>query len=106
VGSGKDSDVNGLVRGDSDTWRRKGGATSTVETESGGAHVRLALGDDTIVGAVVMGDQALSFPLQELIGAHADVSAIMPALAAPAAAVAGIIDRFWQDWKAHRVRTP
>ena len=74
-----------------------------VEAQLGDAHVRLALTPSTIVGAVVMGDQALSFPLQELIASHADVSGIAPRLTAPGAPIAEVIDGFWQDWKAQRV---
>ena len=102
VGSGKDSDLQGLARGDSQSWAELGEA-AMVETESGGAHIRLALGASTIGGAVVTGDQAVSFPLQELIEGHVDVSAVMAQLKAPGAPVAEIVDRFWQDWKAERV---
>ena len=65
-------------RGDSQTWSELGAAT-IVEAQTGDAHVRLALGERHIVGAVVMGDQALSFPLQELVEARADVSGIVAA---------------------------
>ena len=79
VGSGKDSDLEGISRGDSETWRswarrrwwRRRAATPTSGSRSASG---------TIVGAVVMGDQALSFPLQELIEARADVSGIVPRL--------------------------
>jgi nitrite reductase (NADH) large subunit len=98
VGTGKDSDVQGIVRGDSETWRESGDA-SVVETQIGDAHVRLALGERTIVGAVVMGDQALSFPLQELIAARADAPGLVADLKAPGAPVAELIERFWRDWK-------
>jgi NAD(P)H-nitrite reductase large subunit len=100
VGSGKDSDLEGIARGDSETWRQAGEA-SMVESQSGDAHIRLALGESTIVGAVVMGDQALSFSLQDLIGARADVSGIVAGLQTPAAPVAELVHDFWQDWKAH-----
>jgi NADPH-dependent 2,4-dienoyl-CoA reductase/sulfur reductase-like enzyme len=100
VGSGKDSDLKGIARGDSETWRQLGEA-SVVEAQIGDAHVRLALGERVIAGAIVMGDQALSFPLQELIGARVDVSDIIADLEAPGAPIADIVERFWQDWKAH-----
>lgn len=99
VGSGKDSDLHGIVRGDSERWRQLGDA-QVVESQSEAAHIRLALAEGVIAGAVVMGDQALSFPLQEIIEARADVSAVAPSLLAPAAPIAEIVDGFWQDWKA------
>jgi NAD(P)H-nitrite reductase large subunit len=102
VGNGDDSDLEGIARGDSETWRELGDAV-TVESQGEDCNVRLELGQSTIVGAVVMGEQSLSFPVQELIEARADVSAILPQLKAPAAPMATIINAFWRDWKAHLV---
>jgi NAD(P)H-nitrite reductase large subunit len=98
-GGGEDSDLKGISRGDSETWRQAGNS-AVVECRAGDANVRLILGEHTIDGAVVMGDQALSFPLQELIGARADVSAVLPALRAPAAPVAPLLGEFYRTWKA------
>jgi NAD(P)H-nitrite reductase large subunit len=105
VGTGADSDVKGIVRGDSETWRQAGEAT-VIETEAGDAHVRLAVRDDRIVGAVVMGDQALSFPLQELVAAGADVSPMVTGLTAAGAPVGVLVEDFYRDWKARRVQAP
>ena len=102
VGNGADSDLEGIARGDSETWRELGPAVS-VESQEGDCHVRLELGQSTIVGAVVMGDQTLSFPLQELIEAGADVSSIRAGLQVPGASVVQIVNTFWQDWKVPRV---
>jgi NAD(P)H-nitrite reductase large subunit len=102
VGNGDDSDLEGIARGDSETWRDLGDAV-TIESQGEDCNVRLELGRSTIVGAVVMGEQSLSFPLQELIETRADVSAILPHLTAPAASMATIIYDFWRDWKAHLV---
>jgi NAD(P)H-nitrite reductase large subunit len=101
VGRGKDSDLEGIARGGSETWHGLGDA-AIVESQIGEAHVRLVFGERTIAGAVVIGDQSLSFPLQEIIAAGADVSGIMADLQAPSAPLAELIDGFWRDWKAHR----
>lgn len=101
VGSGRDSDLQGLSRGDSQVWSELCDA-ALVEADRGDAHIRLALGGGAIVGAVVMGDQTLSFPLQELVGGRADVSRAVAALEAPAAPVADIITGLWADWTAGR----
>ena len=101
VGSGRDSDLQGLSRGDSQVWSELCDA-ALVEADRGDAHVRLALGGGAIVGAVVMGDQALSFPLQELVGGRADVSRAVAALEAPGAPVADIVTGLWDDWRAGR----
>jgi NAD(P)H-nitrite reductase large subunit len=99
VGSAGDPGEKGVSRGASETFRRPGPG-SVVESQMGNTHIRLALGERTIAGAVIMGDQALSFPLQDIIGAKADVSSIMAGLLGPAAPIAELVDGFWQDWKA------
>ena len=100
VGSGKDADLEGIARGDSETWRRLSQAV-TVESQAGGDHIRLALGEKTILGAVVMGDQTLSIPLQRLIAAHADVSLIREQLLQPGGSVGDLIQAYWADWRVH-----
>ena len=102
VGSGDDSDLAGIARGDSQHWRELGDAV-TVELQSGESHIRLALGERTMAGAVVTGDQALSFPIQELIEAHADISGIIDRLEAPGAAVVQIVSDFHREWAGSRV---
>ena len=102
VGSGKDSDLEGLSRGDSDTWSELGDAV-IVETQAAGARLRLAIGERSLDGAVVMGDQALSFPLQELIEARADVAAIAASLKATGVAITDLVEGFWREWKAQLV---
>lgn len=101
VGSGHDSDVKGVSRGDSETWRQLGDA-AVMEAQLGDAHVRLALRESRIVGAVVMGDQTLSFALQELIAESIDIGEIVSALQVPGAPVADLLDGFWRDWRAGR----
>ena len=101
VGNGEDKDLEALSRGDSQTWSELGPA-ALVETRTRNARVRIELGERHILGAVVMGDQALSHPLQDLVGARADVSAIAPSLRQREAEVADIVSAFWQDWVARR----
>jgi len=96
VGSGVDSDLKGISRGDSETWR-EAGESAVVESTLEGANVRLVLGDGVISGAVVMGEQALSYPLQRIVGERMDVSAIVPMLREPSADVAGIIGEYWHQ---------
>lgn len=101
-GGGTDSDVQGIVRGDSEAWRHSGGSTM-VESQAEGTHLRLALAGGTIVGAVVMGDQRLSVPLQQLIKAKADVSSAGAELIAPNAPLDRLVDRLWQTWRTQHV---
>jgi hypothetical protein len=74
-----------------------------VETQAAGARVRLAVGERSLDGAVVMGDQALSFPLQELIEARADVAAIAASLKATGVAITDLVEGFWREWRAQLV---
>jgi len=64
VGNGTDADLEGLSRGDSQIWSELCDK-AIVEAQRGDAHIRLALAEHTIAGAVVIGDQAVSYPLQE-----------------------------------------
>ncbi len=98
VGSGKDADLEGLSRGDSQTWSELGDAV-LVETHADGARIRLEIVERTVVGAVVMGEQALSFKLQELIEARADLGGVAERLTAPGAQVAALIGDGWRAWK-------
>ena len=104
VGSGNDADLEGLSRGDSEVWSELGDQV-IVESQRGDAHVRLTLGEHTIAGAVVMGDQTLSFPLQDLIEGHVDVTGAVAALEAPGAPIVEIVNRLWADWQAGRAGT-
>jgi NAD(P)H-nitrite reductase large subunit len=101
VGNGEDRDLETLARGDSQTWSELGPA-ALVEALTEDARVRLELGERTILGAVVMGDQTLSHPLQDLVGARVDVGAIAADLREREAAVADIVGGFWEDWAARR----
>jgi nitrite reductase (NADH) large subunit len=101
VGSGTDADLQGLSRGDSEVWSELGDQ-AIVEAQRGDAHIRITLGEHTIAGAVVMGEQALSFPLQDLIENHVDVTGAVAVLEEPGAPIVEIINALWADWKAGR----
>ncbi len=94
VGNGGDADLQGLSRGDSQVWSELSEA-DVVEAERGEAHVRVALGERTIDGAVVMGDQALSLHLQELVEARVDLSATERVIETP---LADVICGVRGDW--------
>ena len=102
VGSGKDADLVGLSRGDSQTWSELGDAT-LVETQANGARIRMQIVGRVVVGVVVMGEQDLSFKLQELVEAHADLGGVAERLGAPGAPVGELIEQGWRAWKDSRV---
>ena len=64
--------------------------------------IRMVLGEKHILGAILMGNQALSRPLQELVTQQADISAIREQILQPGAALPEIIYGFWETWRATR----
>lgn len=100
VGGGRDEDVLGIVRGESETWRALPDA-SIAQTGFEVNRLRLVIGHRHILGAVVMGDQTLSFPLQTLIRQQADISPIRAQLLTSNAPLSDILIHYWSTWKNH-----
>jgi NAD(P)H-nitrite reductase large subunit len=70
-----EEDLIAIARGDSESWRQK--PTSLVlERDESEHRVRLVLGEDHILGALIMGDQSLSRSLQYLVREKVDISPI------------------------------
>lgn len=97
VGHGRGDDLVGIARGDSETWRQSPDAT-VAQTGFEVNHLRLLIGEKKLIGAVVMGDQTLSQPLQKMIAGEVDISPIRSKLLAPNAALADILVEFWTNW--------
>ncbi len=70
-----DDDLISIARGDSQTWRHRPDAFA-VEADSECNRLRLLVGQRTILGALVMGDQTLSRPLMNLIRNEVDIRPI------------------------------
>ena len=98
VGNGRDADVVGIARGDSESWRALSDAT-TVQTALDIHHVRLLIGERTLIGAIVMGDQLLSLVLEKMIAGEVDISPIRSRLLAGGAGIADIVSDYWTGWK-------
>lgn len=94
VGGGRDSDVLGIARGDSETWRD---IPEAIVAQSGFEinRLRLMVGDKHLLGAVVMGDQKLSFPIQNIIAKKMDITPIRSDLLASGAPIADLLVRYW-----------
>jgi NADPH-dependent 2,4-dienoyl-CoA reductase/sulfur reductase-like enzyme len=94
VGRGRDDDLVGIARGDSETWRQ---LPNSMVAQAGFDvnRLRLLVGETNLLGAVVMGDQKLSIPLEKIISGKVDISPIREKLLAPAAKVADIVAEFW-----------
>jgi NAD(P)H-nitrite reductase large subunit len=98
VGQGRiDEDLLAIARGDSESWRVQPDALA-VEAGEALSRTRLLLGEQTILGAVVMGDQALSRPLQHLIRQQVDITPVRQRLLGEPGALGSTIHSFWQDW--------
>lgn len=59
VGEGKDADLVGIARGDSEVWRELPDAIA-AQSNFDVNHLRLLVGKETLVGAILIGDQSLS----------------------------------------------
>jgi hypothetical protein len=93
VGRGRDDDVVGIARGDSETWRQ---LPDCMVAQTGDVNrLRLLVGEKTLLGAIVIGDQKLSYPLEKIISENVDISLIREKLLMPNAKVGDILADFW-----------
>ncbi len=112
VGRGRDEDVSGLARGDSEGWRQlaeaaQGTGPITLYAGTGsrqvpgadGDRLRLVMGEKTLLGALIMGDQAVSRPLYQLISKQVDIGSIRDRLLQPSARLEEILTDFWNEWR-------
>jgi NAD(P)H-nitrite reductase large subunit len=93
-----DEDLVSIARGDSESWRESPEAWVITERESVN-RVRLLIGERTIVGALVMGDQSWSRPLQQLIEGGVDITPIRPALVGGGTDALAQLFNFYQRWQ-------
>ena len=94
VGQGRDDDLVGIARGDSETWRH---LPECIVAQTGFEvnRLRLMVGEKTLLGAIVMGDQKLSLPLEKMISGNVDISPIRDQLLMPNARLGDLIAEFW-----------
>jgi NAD(P)H-nitrite reductase large subunit len=97
VGKGSDPSLSGISRGDSETWRQLPVHT-VAETRYETDRLRLMIGEQRLLGAVVMGNQSLSFSLQKMVAQQVDISPIRQALM-KTTHLSEIITSFWEKWR-------
>jgi nitrite reductase (NADH) large subunit len=97
VGQGKDDDLIGIARGDSETWRQLPDSIA-AQQDFEVNRLRVMLGEKTILGSIVMGDQTLSHPLHSLVAQRVDITSIRARLLEPEAHLADLIVEFWTQW--------
>lgn len=98
VGNGIDADLVGIARGDSEVWRQ---LPDAIAAQSGFDvnRLRLMIGKETLLGAVIMGDQTLSRPLQHIIAEQIDITSIYGDLLRSDECLADVIADFWCNYK-------
>jgi NAD(P)H-nitrite reductase large subunit len=93
-----DSDVKGIMRGDSEVWRQHSlGIIAQTYQETN--RIRLYITTTHITGAVVMGDQTLSRPLQVLIREQVDISSIRETMLLPHCSLVDTLKGFWEEYE-------
>ena len=96
VGRGKDEDLVGIAHGDSETWSQLPDAI-VAQTGFEVNRLRVMVGERTLLGAIVMGDQTLSFPLEKIISNKMNISSIRDILLSPNANISDVLANFWSD---------
>ena len=96
VGQGRDADLVGIARGDSEAWRYLPDAIAVMD-KSEVNRLRLLVGENTILGALVMGDQSISRVIHHMVDQHMDVHPIRDQLLEPGAPLTKIILKYWQS---------
>ena len=97
VGRGVDEDLLGIARGDSETWRQLPDAIA-AQSNFDVNRLRILVGKNSMLGAIVMGDQTLSQPLQRLVSQQINIAPIRDVLLQPNADVTGVLIDFWSNW--------
>ena len=98
VGGAATKPEYGIVRGESETWRLQPNAIA-LQSHSDVNRVRVLVGEQHLMGALVMGNQALSPPLQDLIAAQVDIRPIRVQLLSAEVDLPELIMNFWQTWR-------
>jgi NAD(P)H-nitrite reductase large subunit len=101
VGGGRDADVAGINRGDSESWRH-GSDGSVVRKHAENYWLRMLINGNAIKGALIMGNQELSLALQELASGEADISPIRENIVKEGADVGTLLRKYWEEWKRGR----
>ena len=97
-GAKSDGDLVTIARGDSESWQLTPSAWVIADGDEVN-RIRLFVGEKTIVGALVIGDQTWSRALQKLIGRAVDVTSIRPMLLGDGNTALKYLAEFYQQWE-------
>ncbi len=98
IGRGRDADLVGIARGDSETWRQLPDSL-VAQARFDVNRLRILVGERCLLGAVVMGDQTLSRPLQHLVSNRVDISPIRDQLLAGNIPLGDLVADYWTKWR-------
>jgi pyruvate/2-oxoglutarate dehydrogenase complex dihydrolipoamide dehydrogenase (E3) component len=94
--AGSEPESNSISRGESEIWQQIPDAL-VAETYAGESHLRLYLSPTRLVGAVIMGNQSISLPIQQIVREKIDIQPLRSRLLEPGARLADLITSFWQE---------
>jgi nitrite reductase (NADH) large subunit len=97
-GGNRNEDLIAITRGESEAWRLHPRAWVLSDRDDVN-RVRVLVGERAIVGALVMGDQSWSRPLQRLIEAKADITPIRDALTQGGHDALEKLQAFYREWE-------
>ncbi len=92
----RDNDLTSITHGDSEAWRERPEAI-IAQANYEVNRLRLLVGTQTLLGALVMGDQTLSEPIRQLVDQKRDISAIRERLLEPGANLTLLIQDFIKE---------
>jgi nitrite reductase (NADH) large subunit len=93
-GRDEDCDVVGIVRGDSEGWRQLPDAL-VAQSNFSVNRLRVLVGENHLVGALLMGDQTLSRAVHRIIIDKVDITPIREKLLQPGHSLTDVIADFW-----------
>lgn len=98
IGGGANQDLVAITRGESESWRWLPGALTVSNNQDEVNRVRLVVGEQTILGALIMGDQRWSRPLQDLILKEVNIAPIRGSLINGGATALQRLAEFHAHW--------
>jgi NAD(P)H-nitrite reductase large subunit len=91
-----DADVVGIVRGDSEGWRQMPDAIVT-QANFDVNRLRVLVGENHLVGALLMGDQTLSRAIHHIIVERIDITPMREKLLQSGSSIIDVIADFWAN---------
>jgi NADPH-dependent 2,4-dienoyl-CoA reductase/sulfur reductase-like enzyme len=93
-GREEDLDVVGIVRGDSESWRQMPDAL-VAQSNFNINRLRVLVGENHLVGALLMGDQTLSRAIHHIVIDKIDITPIREKILSPGISITDVIADFW-----------